>query len=361
MLTTMVATATQAVLDPRRVGKQNSGFSDEDVSDIICLLVPYSDPARQLVLQMAHDDSPHIISSEAAAGIVEPNYKLEDEASRFNLAPADGQHAIALRLSSQTKNPLMGFTFGRNLARCDVHFAYDPLRRLSNAHFRIYVNAYGLVMLEDQSTNGTIVDTEVVSAKAGPKRSKMMLQSGSRVSVLLSYNEEEIKFLVRIPHRAGQYDKAYTSKVKEYFARLELLEPDHIRTVGPDRTGPVRRLHYPQATLRRLLTRCQPDIFASPHRPAKHPARKVALPTSSDQGPLAREWDGAGKYNKVGTIGKGAFAVVYKVTSKFDGNPYAAKELDKKRFVKNGVLDQKIDNEMKIMQRVRHVSFLPPR
>lgn len=47
---------------------------------------------------------------------------------------------------------------------------------------------------------------------------------------------------------------------------------------------------------------------------------------------------------------------MYKVTSKFDGNPYAAKELDKKRFLKNGVLDQKTDNEMKIMQRVRHVS-----
>jgi serine/threonine protein kinase len=78
---------------------------------------------------------------------------------------------------------------------------------------------------------------------------------------------------------------------------------------------------------------------------------------------LPREWDGSGKYNKVATVGKGAFAVVYKVTSKFNGNPYAAKELDKKRFVKNGVLDQKIDNEMKIMQRVRHVSVpdkLPP-
>lgn len=61
-------------------------------------------------------------------------------------------------------------------------------------------------------------------------------------------------------------------------------------------------------------------------------------------------------------IGKGAFAVVYKVTDKYTGEPYAAKELDKRKFMKNGVLDQKVENEMKIMQRVSHVSrfFLLP-
>lgn len=57
-------------------------------------------------------------------------------------------------------------------------------------------------------------------------------------------------------------------------------------------------------------------------------------------------------------IGKGAFATVHKVTSKYDGSPYAAKELDKRRFMKNGVLDQKVENEMKIMQKVHHVSTI---
>ena len=71
---------------------------------------------------------------------------------------------------------------------------------------------------------------------------------------------------------------------------------------------------------------------------------------------MRNEWTGSGKYNRVGTIGKGAFAVVYKVTAKYDGKPYAAKELDKRRFMKNGVLDQKVETEMKIMQRVQHVS-----
>jgi serine/threonine protein kinase len=68
-----------------------------------------------------------------------------------------------------------------------------------------------------------------------------------------------------------------------------------------------------------------------------------------------KEWRGGQKYNKIGTIGKGAFAVVYKITDKFDGVPYAAKELEKRRFMKNGILDQKVDMEMKIMRKIQHV------
>ena len=69
-----------------------------------------------------------------------------------------------------------------------------------------------------------------------------------------------------------------------------------------------------------------------------------------------REWKGGQKYNKVGCIGKGAFAVVYKVTAKFDGIPYAAKELEKRRFMKNGILDMKVETEMNIMRQIQHVS-----
>lgn len=68
-----------------------------------------------------------------------------------------------------------------------------------------------------------------------------------------------------------------------------------------------------------------------------------------------REWKGGAKYNKIGCIGKGAFAVVYKLTAKFDGIPYAAKELEKRRFMKNGILDQKVDTEMNIMRNIQHV------
>jgi hypothetical protein len=50
---------------------------------------------------------------------------------------------------------------------------------------------------------------------------------------------------------------------------------------------------------------------------------------------------------------------VYKVASKYTGLPYAAKELDKRKFMKNGILDQKVENEMKIMQKVNHVRIDP--
>jgi serine/threonine protein kinase len=68
-----------------------------------------------------------------------------------------------------------------------------------------------------------------------------------------------------------------------------------------------------------------------------------------------KEWRGGVKYNKVCTIGKGAFATVYMMSAKFDGTCYAAKELEKRRFIKNGVLDQKVDTELKIMKKIKHV------
>lgn len=43
------------------------------------------------------------------------------------------------------------------------------------------------------------------------------------------------------------------------------------------------------------------------------------------------------------------------LTDKFDGKPFAAKELEKRRFMKNGILDQKVDMEMKIMSKIKHV------
>jgi serine/threonine protein kinase len=92
----------------------------------------------------------------------------------------------------------------------------------------------------------------------------------------------------------------------------------------------------------------KPNIFATPDAGTPDP-------TISNVGRYVREWRGGPKYNKITTIGKGAFATVYKITAKFDGVPFAAKELEKRRFMKNGILDQKVDNEMKIMKRIKHV------
>lgn len=69
----------------------------------------------------------------------------------------------------------------------------------------------------------------------------------------------------------------------------------------------------------------------------------------------SRDWKGDATYQRHDSIGQGAFATVYRATNRWDGAVYAAKVLDKKRFVKNGVLDQKVENEMKIMKSISHV------
>ncbi|KAG6003298.1 hypothetical protein E4U21_002186 [Claviceps maximensis] len=346
--------ATQNVLDPRRVGKQNSGFSDEDVSDIICVLYPQSESARQEVLRLAQEGSPHVIGKAEADG-VEPDYDLEDHASRFESHPAShGNYAIILRLSSQIMNPAAGFAFGRNTARCDVVFLNDPLRRLSNIHFRIHVNEYGNVMIEDQSTNGTFVDRQLLTCHPKDKKTqptnKWVLSSGTLIKILLHDAMRDLTFRVRVPRRDEDYDRAYLAKVGDYFIRHGLQPPP---TQAQANTGIVDIFKVPGAPLNNKKV---VGYVAKPtmNRPFQSPMRKELL----QSGTGGTEWKGSGKYNRISIIGKGAFAVVHKVTSKYDGLPYAAKEIEKRRFIKNGVLDQKVENEMKIMQRVQHPNIV---
>lgn len=365
--TNAASTATQNVLDPRRVGKQNSGFSDEDISDIICLLYPYSPFARREVARIARSDPTHVVGRDEAAAI-EPDYEQEADrqAERFQLVPpSTGDHALILRLSAQVKDPLQGFQFGRNIARCDVCFANDPMRRLSNVHFRVYVNEYGVVMLEDQSTNGTFVDGHLLRGKNPSDRMdvRRTLSHGSKVKILMHQEELDLEFLVRMPKREGEFDRAYTENLRDYFEMLDNLRSAVLDHGAPGGGGHVRQSSTAPSrhasTLDFATDSNQPDLFATPRAQRAPPRQRIALPTKTTQENferMPREWKGSDKYNKVGEIGKGAFAVVHKVTAKFDGNPYAAKELDKRRFMKNGVLDVKVDNEMKIMQRVHHVS-----
>lgn len=126
-------------------------------------------------------------------------------------------HAIALRLSAQVKDPLHGFKFGRNSNRCDLCFANDPLRRLSNVHFRIFINEYGVLTLQDQSTNGTIVDNTRLRARA--EISSRTIRSGSRVTISLP-GSNDISFLVAIPRREDEYERLYRSNLVAYQKRL---------------------------------------------------------------------------------------------------------------------------------------------
>ena len=67
-------------------------------------------------------------------------------------------------------------------------------------------------------------------------------------------------------------------------------------------------------------------------------------------------WSGGSTYNVIGTLGKGAFAIVYQLATKQDGELFAAKQLEKRRIMKDGVLEKKIHNELVIMKDLHHVS-----
>ncbi|KAL7927891.1 hypothetical protein ACQKWADRAFT_278147 [Trichoderma austrokoningii] len=337
---------TQNILDPRRLGKQNSGFSDEDISDIICVLYPHSEPARLEVKQLFRNKSPYLIGRDEADD-VELDYEHEDRPSQFEPNPANhGNHAILLRLSDKVHDPAVGFAFGRNPARCDIVFANDPSKRISNIHFRIFVNEHGTVMIEDKSTNGTFIDNRLLkSVHEDPTKKPILtwtLNSGSLVRIYLQHERQDLTFRVRIPRRTDEYLEAYLLKVDDYMLRQTSM-PDPAETITAGPGGHV-------------------DLFKNagqlitPRRQERPPGEQRSPTKRRDN--VRREWNGSGKYNRIGMVGKGAFAVVYKVTSKYDGMPYAAKEIERRRFIKNGVLDQRVENEMKIMERIDHPNIV---
>ncbi|KUJ11173.1 kinase-like protein [Mollisia scopiformis] len=144
--------------------------------------------------------------------------------------------------------------------------------------------------------------------------------------------EEDYRFTVRIPQRDDDAEEAYQANLTAFFLRV----------------NDVRLQEHARVAAGGLLKKELLNLFPTPGSATPNPSMV------SSRGRTIKEWRGGPKYNKVSTIGKGAFAVVYKITAKFDGVPYAAKELEKRRFMKNGVLDQKVDREMDIMRKIQH-------
>ena len=302
--------STQPYQDPRRTGSTNSGLEDHDVSDIICILHPNSLPAHDAVATTARVGPQHILQ------------RGELECNTSDTAARD----IALRLSASVRNLTMGFCFGRHAPRCDVLLSPNDLpQQISNIHFRIYLTRDGILMLQDTSTNGTIVDNYVLHRDKN-NRSRM-LTNGSLIQVVSSTKpHDEVRFIVRIPSREGSM-VAYTENLLAYFQRVEM----HAAAGRNPKLPP----------------------------PPPPPVPQILPWTTTN--PYGMHWSGGSMYNVTGQVGKGAFATVYKLATKQHGVVYAAKELDKRCFMRNGVLDQKVVNELKIMRGLSHVktpSFL---
>ncbi|KAJ5917167.1 hypothetical protein N7466_010721 [Penicillium verhagenii] len=294
--------STQPCADPRRMGLNNSGLQDQDLADTICILHPNSHAAHDAVAATAAVSTQHILQRAA----------LDFEASET--AALD----LALRLSSDVRDLGAGFCFGRNPVRCDVLLtSNDDSKKVSNNHFRIHLTGDGIIMLQDTSTNGTIVDN--CRLRKNSKDSSRMLVNGSVIQVVTgNQGSDEVRFVVRIPSRE-HFALKFSQNVLQYFKRVQ-------------------------------------QILAGQQTTRQAPAQPV-LPWSVANA-YGMHWSGGPMYNVTGQIGKGAFATVYKLATKQHGAIYAAKELDKRRFMKNGILDQKVDNEMKIMRDLKHPNIV---
>lgn len=295
--------ATQQVEDPRRLGKNLSNVSDEDATDVICLLHPNSPAAFEAVRANLILSPQHILQNNDL-------HQIDEEDLLFNQefkAPRD----VALRMTSKVKNPKDGFRFGRYGTMCDVLLtpAQDD-NLISKVHFKIFVNSQGSLMLQDLSTNGTVVDdvhltTRAKGGKPMLKPATTVLKNGSIICVLAGLTREEVKFMVRIPNR-GDGEDLYEEKLRKYLA-------------------------------------------------ARGAVANFASMRESSYG---NHWNGGSMYNFTGLLGKGAFATVYRIQTKKEGDVYAAKELDKRRFIKNGVLDIKFDSELNIMKTLSHPNIV---
>lgn len=185
-------------------------------------------------------------------------------------------------------------------------------------------------MLQDMSTNGTMVEDRLLKYRADsvtPPR--LMLNSGNMIQIVSPIKAEIIKFIVRMPSRDG-YLAEYEAKFRTYMKRQAAAQE---------------------------AWRAAPGQNHGRHQIA--PAFQtgaVGAPLIANQ--FGMHWTGGTQYNVVGHVGKGAFANVYQVALKSNGTLYAAKELEKRKFMKNGILDRKLDNEMTIMRAINHPNIV---
>lgn len=304
---------------PHRNGSRYFELSGDDATDIFCFLHPATKSAFYAVA-MAQTYAPHMLFHRDISGdsqdleyVAEAN--TEETQKAMPPPPKKNVQAIALRLSHKPKDPELGWTFGRNRDKCDFPLIVtDDFKRISNCQFRIKINKEAIPMLYDTSTNGTILDDKHLRSKGLGCDVSQMLTNGCMIQIPTNPRTgDAMSFLVRLP-TAGSDDKLEAARM------ARLME----------------------------------------HAQQQH---QHATPASVLMGGLGRQtygmhWNGGDRYNVIGKLGRGAFAIVYKIATKQEGKVFAAKELDKQRYARTNA-DVRIDNELRIMKELTHVSLLP--
>ena len=332
--------STQPFFDPRREGRSDE-LTPEDASDILITLHPTTHSAIEAARACARETPQHVLQNtgvpgathefhdglDAEAPITDPRDDMcdvdIDETQPLPVAPISHEASVdlALRFSSKVRDPSMGWVFGRDIRKSDILLqAPEDKRtvRISGMHFRIYVTGDGIIMLQDTSTNGTHVDN--VLLRRTPGDSKRTLAHGSVISVIVRTDKVTkaltwATFIVRIPERSGTAFLKYGNNLHNYI-NSRLL----VRAGAPNGQTPSYNL----------------------------------LGLGSIRSNHGMKWNGGEKYSVIGVVGKGAFAAVYKLAEKSAGTVFAAKEIDKIKFMKNGELDSKIGNELRIIKSLKH-------
>ena len=240
--------ATQPVL--RKEGF-NSMLSEQDESDVICILLPTSPAAHEAVELTAqaapqhilqNRDMPHLYEAPDEDMIIEQPADDADDLEDLNTQPRDPNQPkwdgptkdIALRFSSKVHNLGLGFTFGRNPTKCDLLLSNNDTNMISNRHFRIFMKGNGSLMIEDTSTNGTMIDSTYLRAikpvRVGPNPgSQHTLCGGSTIEIPLEGKQrgQSIRFSVKIPERGEVGLEKYTQTCIEYVKLVEQAERQH--------------------------------------------------------------------------------------------------------------------------------------
>jgi len=232
--------ATQEVLDPRRTGRNSSRANQKGSANVLAILHPASPAAIQTVQWTAEHRREHILShrNRNADGTFSDDTSDIDEQETIildrhnapsNLPTARAGDDLALRMSSKLLDSSLGFVFGRNPNCSDIVLPPDPSRRISNQHFRIFLNPEAILMLEDLSTNGTLVDESLLKCRDYPRLPKTrMLQPGSIICIRNSNDSDMIKFIVAFPPRVSHVDE-YEANVKNF---LYKCAPNDVQVQG---------------------------------------------------------------------------------------------------------------------------------
>ena len=229
--------STQPLDNRLRIGVHS--LTVEDEANIICILQP-GNPAAFDVLNVVSRATPqHILGYEDNDNLnLNPDDDLEYETLEgreakqaqvpvqppFAPQVASDCHEIAFRLTSNIKDPCMGFVFGRDPSKCDIMLDLPAEKnRVSGMHFRIFLNEEGIIMLEDTSTNGTLVDGVLLRYK-DPKtrgtRQMRMIQKGTMIEVVIGPFDQTVKFNVVTPNR----DRGGTAYHANLFKYIEYIK-----------------------------------------------------------------------------------------------------------------------------------------